>query len=458
MLNKFWHAIKSYRDEEDPGRAARLLVRPDSSPPAGVPEKEIPELVRSLLKILKSGDTNPPFGFDPDEKAEERALALSGYLASAAEDLGAFNPKGTDANVRDNKGVIPEPDTLGDQPDFAVHGGNTLLQKPNTGVVGNASKTVPYKFLTFCFYDEQGMLRQIIEEIGLPQSPVRQTLVELGLSEEELDRAHETYKGKQTRGSLPGEPDFRHKQVQFPVSEDSYHSLSPIPNTALHREIIERTSRRFYSMEEDDQGAVYWEGFSLRDMAVGGTQPQNAGLLANYLRAMPCLYAAPPNFSLSGNRDFLRDIKRYETLFPRWLSRHLNRTGAEEKLLKAAEERRNRPNVHTRRRMDRAVSALARDSMVFAEKIRWVGSDQRSEVIGALPPEERTLLHHYFRDLSYHGEEFESLPDSEQAEQDVLERLMDRIKNVSQEMGKLAMSEDVARALRTHLRKQLESL
>ena len=108
--------------------------------------------------------------------------------------------------------------------------------------------------------------------------------------------------------------------------------------------------------------------------------------------------------------------------------------------------------------MDRVVLDLARDSMVFAENIRWVGSDQLAEVTGTLPPEERALLHHYFRDLPDHGEESESLPDTERAEQDVLERLMDRIKNISQDMGKLAMSEDVARALRTHLKKQLESL
>jgi hypothetical protein len=454
-----WSAIRALRDaqlkggRDEPAEARRLLARLDQPPPAGVSEEEIPDLIRTVLKAHAVGP-NPKPGLATDaeaaKQAEKAGKAGGGGLAKAAADLGSHNPKGVDANAN-GVGVFPEPATQTADPPWAAHGGNSRHGRPLAGVVGNSARSAGYKLLTFTFYDDRGRLRQVIEEMADPDSPVRRTLEELGISGEDMSAAAETYRQRKAEGSFPGEPNSRHKQIQFPLPDGGYHALTPIPNASLHRELMARSQQRRAERQAED-GTYRWDRIFQRDWAVGGTKPQNAGLLASWTAAMPSLLAEPPSPMRGTDPDILREVERAGTLFPQWLLRRLHRTGADEALRRAQAAVTEHLNVHTRARRQRAASEVAREVLSLADRFRWLTASELGQGLAAIPPDERALF----------AGRREEIPEDERPDiptgPDVRARLEERALDLIKGLRDLQYDQALETVFREALAREMEAL
>ncbi len=106
-------------------------------------------------------------------------------------------------------------------------------------------------------------------------------------------------------GVIPAEIGAHRKQSLFPIGEGRYISLSPLYSYGLAAELSARLRQR----QSWSRGEAR-ESFSTRAAHIGGTKPQNAGILPNFLGGeMPRLLAQPWTPQAGTRDDVLRRLR-----------------------------------------------------------------------------------------------------------------------------------------------------
>ena len=120
-----------------------------------------------------------------------------------------------------------------------------------------------------------------------------------------LDRIGDAVRRRLNDGAVPSEISAHRKQVLFPVGDGRYVSLSPLYSYGLAAEL----SCRLRERQSRDLGEGQ-QRFSTRVVHVGGTKPQNAGLLPTFLGGeMPRLLAMPWTPGVGTRDDALRRLR-----------------------------------------------------------------------------------------------------------------------------------------------------
>jgi hypothetical protein len=214
---------------------------------------------------------------------------------------------------------------------------------------------------------------------------------------------------------------------------------------------MDRSHRR-RAEEEQSDGTRRYDRFPQRDWAVGGTKPQNAGLLASWTAAMPSLFAEPPSPARGTDPDILREVNRFGTLFPAFLTRRLRRTGAMERLRKAQEAVSANLNIHTRNARQRAARETAREALTLADRFRWLAGTELAQGLAALPAHERSLFEGRLAELA--PEERPEMAEAEEGRAAVTERILALIK----EAPELSYDQALETDLRDTIRREMEVL
>jgi hypothetical protein len=307
------------RNALSPGRGVACRVRPADaaravrhaamfclSKRAKTNGKPAPKLEAALDK-----ETVPPEVIAVLEnvtEASQRIVESEPDLIAATLMLGTHGGKVPDARMGLGA-MVPDPGTFaaaGDVP--GMHSGSVQSSHPLSGS-GNAARNAQLRFLCCGISFEGGPITSLASILAEDCAANQAILAGFdATARAALMRIGDACRNRLSAGErgIPAVVDTYRSQVLFPIENGEYVALSPLYPYAIGGELVARLQARQWSAPPDER-----QRFDVRVAHVGGTKPQNTGLLATYLSGrFPRLVGMPP-------REFSRGssiIKRFATV------------------------------------------------------------------------------------------------------------------------------------------------
>lgn len=158
-------------------------------------------------------------------------------------------------------------------------------------------------------YANHGYVRKVCEDLGLPYTALEEAVN--GLEER--------------KSQIPDHTEPVLNQVFFPVSNDTFHLLTPVPCSSLllslKERILEDEEQRFnavFNKKSIRYGTEYAAIPDLGRITFGGSQPQNVSLLNKNAREARLLIAMPPVWNTAPvrfpRRNFFRECMRFREI------------------------------------------------------------------------------------------------------------------------------------------------
>jgi hypothetical protein len=315
------------------------------------------------------------------EEASRRIVESAPHLIAATFMLGTHGGKVPDARMGLGA-MMPDPTAFaaaGDVP--GMHSGSVESSHPLSGA-GNAAGNARLRFLC-CGISFEGGPISSLASILAEDCPARQAIVAEfdAATAMALERIGDACRDRLWAGGrgIPTSVDTYRSQVLFPIENAEYVALSPLYPYSVGAELAARLRARQWDAAPDER-----QRFNVRVAHVGGTQPQNTGLLATYLSGkFPRLIGMPPRAFSLGNAmvgQFAVGLS---------IARGAVRKESFSAFRSAFASHRAQPNAATRTAMDTAIGAMCLDVMfplaaVAMENERALATTGRP----ILPPEE----------------------------------------------------------------------
>lgn len=210
-------------------------------------------------------------------------------LVSAARDIGTHTAKIPNAAVQGPSGLFPSLRLLEEASGGDFMSSFTICADRKVGAAGDASRTRSYRLLAMRFMvdGEVVALADDIRRDGL----ISRALIELGFSPQVIAEIRSIIS---TECDLEGgvdQVDGAAKVLMWPLGDDDYVGITPVHSYAMHIEITKRLKKI--------RAAEGW--IKTRDINVGGSKPQNAGLVNSALGGRhPHLTGYPPEIPTEG--------------------------------------------------------------------------------------------------------------------------------------------------------------
>ena len=242
------------------------------------------------------------------EEASQRIVESERGLIAAALMLGTHGGKVPDARMGLGT-MVPDPVAFaatGDVP--GMHSGSVESSHPLSGA-GNAAKNAQLRFLCCGISFEGGPISSLASILAEDCPARRAIMADFDTATSmALERIGDACRGRLSAGArgIPISVDTYRSQVLFPVEEGEYVALSPLYPYSIGAELAARLQARQWAAGQDER-----QRFDVRVAHVGGTKPQNTGLLATYLSGrFPRLVGMPPReFELGSSV-----VKRFATV------------------------------------------------------------------------------------------------------------------------------------------------
>lgn len=197
--------------------------------------------------------------------------------------------------------------------------------------------------------------QQVAEVLAEASHPITLSLLEQVTEEAAsiLTRIGTAARLRLAGGVIPAEIGAHRKQSLFPIGTGRYVSLSPLYSYGLAAELSARLRQRQAWSRGEER-----ESFSTRTTHIGGTKPQNAGILPNFLGGeMPRLLAQPWTPQAGTREDVLRRLRVGRIPLPAPILRKAS--------LEALQAAMGGPvdNASKRKAIERALETLVKDTL-----------------------------------------------------------------------------------------------
>lgn len=232
----------------------------------------------------------------------------------------------------------------------------TIDCRRGLGAAGNAAAGRAMRLLTARF-SIAGCAVDLVDDITAATGfgPITAALNRLGLSLEVIERIRDELLEAKTGPAEAAPVDEYAKVLLWPVGDDMYHQITPVHSYGLFVEMHARIKER--------RAAGGW--INLRRTIVGGSKPQNAGLLnsefaGNHLH----LLAQPPTIQRPGSTTSLA----YRVAHGGRVLREKLPAPLLQKLTETLDDA--RANRDARERLDRVIQAVAGEILADAVLLR----------------------------------------------------------------------------------------
>ena len=299
---------------------------------------------------------------EKEEKKEEEKTAPPVYelILRAASNLGTHGGKMPDARLKLG-GMIPDVIANNDSASAAgVHSESACLAFRLSGA--DAQITSALRFLTMPISVNGAPSFQVAEVLAEdddnpgPYNALNNA-VRTALGPDALGPLEDIGLALRNRleGAVPNEIAQYRKQLLVPISDGQYVAVSPVYSYGMAAELSRRIRERQSSKREENRQRI-----SQRVVHTGGTKPQNAGLLPNFLMGeMPRLLAMPWTPEAGTREDVLRRLHNGRIPLPD----SIVRKSSLENLVAAMSGPMDAKGTHTR--IENALRAMV-DDMLWA--------------------------------------------------------------------------------------------
>jgi hypothetical protein len=343
------------------------------------------DLVASLAPIvmacfMDNKEPNKPHllaKFDADTESREwlESLILSqaSNLIEAGRDIGSHTTKVPNTSVSGPNGLFADPVISGPASGSDFVSSFTINSEKSVGAAGNAGRTRAYRLLTSSF-SVGGQIVDLATDIA-SGGPLSMALVEMGFPVDTMEATRQNIiEGMNGEGANAVDSDA--KVLMWPTGDGEYVAVTPVHAYAIHIEI----SNRLRSIRESNG----W--IKTREINVGGSKPQNGGLVNADLHGRhPHLTGYPPE-APTPESSLIWKIKNGHDIIKSYLPTGDEAASSFVKVVKLESWN----NQFSRDILQRCIIAMAHSSLENVVAVReLMNSDEwerpLGEVVGQLP-------------------------------------------------------------------------